>query len=278
MPDSLFGDSDSEDDPQAQAERTSNASVSDDFPLEIHSTTLRKADDGLSESTGGSEDTIGTYTTSKLFATSEVPPIPGLYLFQNAIPVSLQGSLALSLSASIWPASSNQVMLFDSPSHSSLPEFFSPLLDLLPSILWPLPDALKDILYDVTKPRQCILNLYHPGQGISAHVDLPSRYEDGIVGISLLSSTVMELTPVETDDESGEDARGKKKSYALRLKPGSVYVLSGPARYEYKHGIPYREGDNVVDEDGSVTTIRRGVRMSITLRRMKEGAEIIGPS
>lgn len=62
MPDSLFGDSDSEDDPRA--ERTSNASVSDDLPLEFHSTTLREADDGLSESTGGSQDTIGTYTVS----------------------------------------------------------------------------------------------------------------------------------------------------------------------------------------------------------------------
>jgi len=68
-----------------------------------------------------------------------------------------------------------------------------------------------------------------------------------------------------------------RDSFALRLKPGSVYVLSGQARYDYKHGIPYREEDIVLDGDGVETRIRRGVRMSITLRRMKDGAEIIGP-
>jgi len=158
-------------------------------------------------------------------------------------------------------------MLFDSPTHSSLPDFLSPLLNSLPSILSPLPPTIRDIIFDETKPRQCILNLYYPGQGISPHVDLPSRYEDGIVGISLLSSTVMEFTSVI----DGRD------SFALRLKPGSVYVLSGQARYDYKHGIPYREEDIVLDGDGVETRIRRGVRMSITLRRMKDGAEIIGP-
>jgi alkylated DNA repair dioxygenase AlkB len=80
----------------------------------------------------------------------------------------------------------------------------------------------------------------------------------------------MDFTPVNDATE--------RDTFSVKLKPGSVYVLSGPARYEYKHGIAYREEDVVVERDGTETRIRRGVRMSITLRRMKEGAEIIGPS
>ncbi|GAA5901965.1 uncharacterized protein JCM6883_000452 [Sporobolomyces salmoneus] len=292
MPDSLFG-SDSEESDQEDSARE----VSNDGQIS------RRDEGGISHAEGVGKSTTSTQasesargrsiqliyafpfcflTKSQLFATLDPPPIPGLYLFPNAIPASLQHSLCLSLSESVWPSSSNQVMLFDSPSQSSLPPFLSPLLDLLPSILSPLPSDLKETIFSDEQPRQCILNLYHPGQGISPHVDLPTRYEDGIVGVSLFSSTVMEFTSVESRSEhargEGEGEAGGRESFAMRLKPGSVYVLSGEARYDYKHGIPYREEDVVVDRDGNETRIRRGVRMSITLRRMKPGAEVIGPS
>ncbi|GAA5955437.1 hypothetical protein JCM3765_006777 [Sporobolomyces pararoseus] len=265
MPDSLFG-SDSDEDP------VGDSAVD---PGTDHK--QRLGSDENFESFSSRTHTEQGPASNPLGASFDPPPIQGFYLFPDSIPSSLQQSISLSLSESIWPSQSNQVMLFDSPTRSSLPNFLFPLLDLLPSILSPLPPEVRDIIFDETKSRQCILNLYHPGQGITPHVDLPSRYEDGIVGISLLSSTVMEFTPVVGEENDRQDTESER-GFAVRLKPGSVYVLSGQARYDYKHGIPYREEDVVVDREGNETRIRRGVRMSITFRRMKEGAEIIGPT
>ncbi|GAA6061754.1 hypothetical protein JCM10212_000734 [Sporobolomyces blumeae] len=265
MPNSLFG-SDSEDgeqdapsllSPSANATRSPAPSSS-----QARGAATRRANRNPDE----------PLTDEIVVATDSPPPIPGLYVFPNAIPRALQDAVTEALSASVWPSTSNQVMLFDSPSHSALPPALQPLVDLLPAILAPLPLELQALLFDDPRPRQCILNLYHPGQGISSHVDLASRYADGIIGISLLSSTVMEFTPVTAARPDDND----RKSYAIRLKPGSVYVLSGPARYEYRHGIAYRTEDVVEDGAGEFMRTRRGTRISVTLRRMLQGAEVVG--
>ncbi|GAA5862585.1 hypothetical protein JCM8547_002115 [Rhodosporidiobolus lusitaniae] len=206
------------------------------------------------------------------FATSSPPPIPGLYVFPQALPVELQHQLTEDLSRSVWSGHSNQVMLFDSPTRSALHPYLQPLLALLPFLLTSLPDSLKSTIFSSFRPRQAILNLYFPGQGISPHVDLPGRYEDGIVGVSLLGSTVMDFSRAVSSSSEGK----QQQDYSLRLKPGDVYVLSGEARWDWAHGIAYREEDWVEDEEGRAMLVRRGIRMSITLRRMKEGAECIG--
>lgn len=190
--------------------------------------------------------------------------IPGLYLFLSAVPVKLQHSLAASLSETVWTNHSDQVMLFTSIAKPHLPPFLSPLLKLLPSILTPrLPSKLLDSILHSTLPRQAILNLYPPGTGISPHIDLPHRYEEGIVGISLGGSTVMEF-------ERDGDCR------SILLRPGDIYVLSGAARYDWKHGIAYRHEDLLTDGNGETYVLKRRLRMSITLRRLTEGAEVVG--
>ena len=294
MPDSLFGDSDTDqDDLDLPVISTTSNSTLDSTSNYSNLNSENGSSEGLTavERSEGSSQAVSTLTWTPLeyglmiaqqvyspphIATSgHPPPIPGLHLFPNAIPTSLQHSLTLSLSSTIFPGSSNQVMLFDSPSHSSLPSFLTPLLDLLPSILEPLPEDVRSMVFDEERPRQCILNLYREGEGISPHVDLPDRYADGIVGISLLSSTVMDFVPVVNEAEEAELA--ERRNHSVRLRPGSVYVLSGEARYRYTHGIAYRKEDAVMDEEGNEMIVRRSTRMSITLRRMKEGAEIIGP-
>ncbi|BGO89060.1 hypothetical protein NBRC10512_003444 [Rhodotorula toruloides] len=215
-------------------------------------------------------------SASSLVASSVGPPIPGFYLFRGAIPVDVQEELTMALSRDVWTGGTDQVMLFERAGTSSLPSFLNPVLQLLPTILAPLSDDVKRHVFGSSRPRQAILNLYAPGQGISPHVDLPTRYDDGIVGISLVSSTVMEFRPSPSSSQSSE-SNLPPPSYAVRLRPGDIYVLSGPARWEWLHGIPAREEDLVEDESGRPMRVRRGVRMSVTLRRMLEGAEQIGP-
>lgn len=174
----------------------------------------------------------------------------------------MQHQLAADLS-SVWPAESNQVMLFSSQERSALPSFLDGLLALLPEILKPLPEPVLHSIFHSTAPRQVIFNLYHPGTGISPHIDLPHRYEDGIVGISVGGSAAMDFTH--------EDGR----KHSILIRPGDVYVLSGEARWQWQHGIAYRTEDVVQEGGRAPYTLHRRMRMSITLRRMKAGADLL---
>lgn len=218
-----------------------------------------------------------------LVAHSECPPIPGLYIIRHAVSQDLQDQLVAVLSRDVWPGATDQVMVFTSEHNPKLPAYLQPLVGALPAALEPLPDHLKALVLHSDRPLQAIMNCYQPGQGISPHVDLPERYEDGIVGLSLLSSTVMEFRrndPTSTGhllDRSLEASGTPDPSaYAVRLRPGDLYVLTGDARWEWTHGIPYRYEDVVQDEQGQPTRTVRNLRMSVTLRRMKPGADCVG--
>lgn len=58
------------------------------------------------------------------------------------------------------------------------------------------------------------------------------------------------------------------EEYAVLIRPGDVYVLLHDARYNYKHGIAYRQVDLWRDEEGEIRKLYRGTRVSITFRRM----------
>lgn len=62
-------------------------------------------------------------------------------------------------------------------------------------------------------------------------------------------------------------------AHSVRLEPGSIITLQGPARYEWEHGIQETTRDLVRDE-----WINRKIRVSITLRKMRPQAWEIGPT
>lgn len=97
----------------------------------------------------------------------------------------------------------------------------------------PIPDDLRSIL-DSCRSAFCIsqdfdqliATLYPPGAGIDWHCDKPI-FDAVIVGVSFGFSGQIQLAPKGT----------KRASCELTLPPGSVYVLSGPARWDYDHRI-----------------------------------------
>jgi alkylated DNA repair dioxygenase AlkB len=101
-------------------------------------------------------------------------------------------------------------------------------------------------------PDQMIVNEYVPGQGIYAHVDDPRSFADGIVSLSLGSPVIMDFVRGNEKDKKGE-----KQEVALPRR--SVLSLSGPARYEWRHGIASRKSDHGV---------KRTRRVSLTFRTM----------
>nr|XP_043638414.1 alkylated DNA repair protein ALKBH8 homolog [Erigeron canadensis] len=109
--------------------------------------------------------------------------------------------------------------------------------------------------------NQLIVNSYQPGEGICAHVDL-MRFEDGIALVSLESSCVMHFSRVE--EEFASNGKQAEAKIPVHLTPGSLLLISGEARYQWKHEINRKPGFQ--KWDGLEIDQKR--RTSITLRKL----------
>jgi alkylated DNA repair dioxygenase AlkB len=99
---------------------------------------------------------------------------------------------------------------------------------------------------------QLIVNEYFPGQGVALHVDCVPCFGDTVLSLSLGSTCVMTMSHPPTQTRID-----------ILLEPGSLLVLQGPARYEWRHGIGGRKTDH---HNGQ--TYRRTRRVSLTFRRV----------
>jgi 2-oxoglutarate-Fe(II)-dependent oxygenase superfamily protein len=81
------------------------------------------------------------------------------------------------------------------------------------------PDHMNVIRYDL-------------GKGITSHIDRRGNFGNVIAGLTLGSSRLLELTREESSDR-----------VRILLLPGDLYVLKGPARHAWKHGIPAQVRD-----------------------------------
>ncbi|KAG0750113.1 hypothetical protein G6F57_000384 [Rhizopus arrhizus] len=107
----------------------------------------------------------------------------------------------------------------------------------------------------------------YPSEGIVSHVDL-LRFDDGILIISLLSSCVMTMKPANKTSLSYKKSNNDENSirHDILLRPGDILALSEDSRYKWEHGIEERLFDEI---DGDF--IERGTRISVTLRKLREG-------
>ncbi len=165
-------------------------------------------------------------------------------------------------------------MLFSSSSHADLPNHTLSLLETLELLVKDrLPMDVQDTVFHQPAARQVIYNLYPPGQGIASHVDLPRRYGDGILGVSLTGGCVMTFVNA-SEGITGQG--GEEKRFDVYLPSRTVYVLTQEARWDWAHGIEGRYEDVVkVFEGDGAETLLRDLRVSVTFRWMKEGADIL---
>ena len=102
-------------------------------------------------------------------------------------------------------------------------------------------------------PDQLIVNEYLPGQGITNHVDCESCFDDVIVSLSIGSPAVINF--VHKDDKS--------RVIPLLLESRSLMVITGPARYEWMHGIK-----GIKNETWEGNKFPRRRRLSLTFRKV----------
>lgn len=113
--------------------------------------------------------------------------------------------------------------------------------------------------YDELKnwiPNQITVNKYEPGQGIPSHVDTHSCFDDFILSLSIGSDILM-------------DFKNGQNQYSALLRRKSLLIMSDQARYGWSHGLTPRKYDTVEDENGDLTTQKRGQRISFTFRRIR---------
>ncbi|KAM0886612.1 hypothetical protein ACQ4PT_029599 [Festuca glaucescens] len=104
-------------------------------------------------------------------------------------------------------------------------------------------------------------------QGICAHVDL-MRFDDGIAIVSLESACVMSFSQeCGAYDTQNTQKHGESEwtNVPVYLNPGSLVVLSGDARYHWKHEINRKPGAQLWNG----RELEQHRRTSVTLRKLK---------
>ncbi|KAG1365225.1 alkylated DNA repair protein ALKBH8 [Cocos nucifera] len=208
-----------------------------------------------------------------------VDGIKGLWLCRDFLSIKQQSLLLSAIEREGWfsDSSHNQAMRF-----GDLPEWATELTRLVCEAVClgqvsfeasrestfedqdaeetcPLPLNLlwREPLFD-----QLIANVYEPGEGICAHVDL-MRFEDGIAIVSLESACVMHFTQSKGGDGNAELLQGEERIPIL-LSPGSLILMSGEARYLWKHEINRKPGYQLWEGK----EIYQQRRTSVTLRKL----------
>lgn len=125
-----------------------------------------------------------------------------------------------------------------------MPEFLNLLKLLLTDICIQLNIINNDFEFN-----QCIVNNYLPGQGISKHIDV-KKYCDVIGCFTLGSGATMTF-------------KNKNEEEYLYVRPYSLYIMSGYARYIWSHEMDEKKYD-IVDN----TKIKRERRISVTFRNV----------
>ena len=180
------------------------------------------------------------------------PDIPGLSYAPDFVTAEEEVELIAAIDAAPWITELKRRVQhygyrYDYKARSVTPEAY---LGLLPDWLHALVERLTARAVFPTPPDQAIVNEYIPGQGISAHVDCVPCFGGVIASLSLGSGAVMQFSELETGREQ-----------PIYLDRRSLVVLSGAARYQWRHAVPARKSDRV---GGGVRLRER--RLSITLR------------
>jgi alkylated DNA repair dioxygenase AlkB len=178
-------------------------------------------------------------------------PISGLTYLPDFVEAEEEAALLAQIDAAVWRHDLKRRVQHYGYRYDYRARTVTPAdrLGDLPGWLAPLADRLWDAGWFARRPDQVIVNEYQPGQGISAHIDCAPCFGGTIASLSLGSPAIMRFT------------RPGNAPVDLPLPARSLVVLSGEARYDWRHAIPARRSD-----PGSHGRIPRTRRVSLTFR------------
>lgn len=189
-------------------------------------------------------------------ATTPSTTVAGLTYYPDFINVEEEQKLVLNMDEREWSNDlSRRVQQYGykysyKMKNSSTSDYLGPVPDFLTNVVEKICELHQ---YFRDKDKQIIINEYVAGQGIAGHVDNPKAFGEVIVSLSLISKYPMKFEHVETGE-----------TVEIWLHPRSLLVLTGDARYKWKHCIVSRKNDILKG-----VRVPRGRRISLTMRTMK---------
>ena len=192
---------------------------------------------------------------------TEVKEIPGLFYCPDQISTAEMKQLSEFLDTLTWKplsASKNsRVVQHYGFAYDYKDRNIRQPTDPIPLELMSLRNRLTELCETLLLKQefnQCIVNNYNPGQGISPHVDV--RDYGPVIGCFSLGES----------PDTGAMMRftnPKNEHHDLWVEAGSLYIMSGEARYRWKHSMPSRFNDEVHGEN-----VARDRRISVTFRHV----------
>jgi alkylated DNA repair dioxygenase AlkB len=143
----------------------------------------------------------------------------------------------------------------------------------------PLEGPILEIAHKIEKlglmnPTQCIVNEYYRNQGIAPHID-NLVFGPTIISLSIGSDGVLEFTRKNSNNlinENQETLRTDK--FECFLPRRSMMMITGPARYEWRHGIDKKV--TFSDPDGQkIIKAPDYRRISLTYRELAKKDKVI---
>jgi len=182
--------------------------------------------------------------------------IPGLTIMQEYITEEEETKLLDEVYASQWSNSLRRRVqhygyAYNYQERTTATEPIQPL----PGWTQSLASRLYDDGFFAELPTQLIVNEYTPGQGIGSHTDA-NVFGPSIATLSLGSTCGFIFTRGNTPDTL--------EKVEIFLKPRTLVVMTGEARWVWKHCILQRKQDIAPNGD----TIKRSTRVSLTFRTM----------
>jgi alkylated DNA repair dioxygenase AlkB len=190
--------------------------------------------------------------TASLFPDeSPNPALPsGLFYAPNFLTVNDQRQLVEAIDANDWSLELKRRVQHYGYRYDYKARRIDPSMHLgpLPPFAVPIASELQTVTSFAQPPDQLIVNEYRPGQGISAHVDCETCFNNRVAIISLGWPYQMEFQHTHT-----------RIITKLLLGVGSLLVLADDARYQWTHQIRARLQDHGVP---------RQRRLSLTFRKV----------
>jgi alkylated DNA repair dioxygenase AlkB len=166
------------------------------------------------------EHKINTWLDKQLFIPQMDPTIPeGLYLILEFLTETEEHEIITWLDKQLWSTALSR----RTQHYGYIYDYTRKNVQATPTI--PISGPLQKIAERLINiPTQCIVNEYTRNQGIAPHIDSLS-FGPIIISISLNADTIMTFTKPESIP------------FECLLPRRSIVILSGPARYQYKHSI-----------------------------------------
>jgi alkylated DNA repair dioxygenase AlkB len=126
----------------------------------------------------------------------------------------------------------------------------------LPPFAMPITDRLESNPSFGKRPDQLIVNEYLPGQGIAAHIDCESCFQERVAILSIGWAYDMEFRHIESSSV-----------FILNLAPGSLVILTGEVRYRWTHQIRPRNHDRGIPRQRRLSMTFRNVILAPRMTR-----------